>query len=85
MGISLPKAEKEPDVFEVWPENWPTVLMWCRVATQWRVSMAGPVGLDYNVFPWLFKVYQVEDEREMMEGLQLMERSYLSCISEAEG
>ena len=47
--------------------------------------MAGPVGLDYNVFPWLFKVYQVEDEREMMEGLQVMERSYLACIAEAEG
>ena len=84
-GISLPKTAEKPDAFEVWPENWAIVMMWCRVATQWRVSMAGPVGLDYGIFPWLFKLYQVEDEREMIEGLQVMEQAYLGCIAKEAG
>ena len=75
--------EPKPDVFEVWPENWPIVMMWIRVATQWRVSMNGAIGLDYSIFPWLFKLYQVEDEREMLEGLQTMERAYLDCAQKA--
>ena len=58
-------------------------MMWMRVATQWRVSMSGPIGLDYSVFPWMFKVYNVEDELEMMEGLHTMEHAYLECIQEA--
>jgi len=47
--------------------------------------MAGPVGLDYGIFPWLFKLYQVEDEREMIEGLQVMEQAYLDCIAKEAG
>lgn len=58
-------------------------MMWIRVATQWRVSMNGAVGLDYSIFPWLFKLYNVDDELEMLEGLQAMERTYLDCAAKA--
>lgn len=56
----------------MWPENWPIVLMWRRVANG--------DGLNYGIIPWLFdEVYKVEDKAEMFESLQLMERSYLAC------
>ena len=68
---------------EVWPENWAT---WCffmeHLQTQWRVGAAGPVGLDYGVLQWLFKVQEVEDEREMLDGLKVIEATILKLWAE---
>lgn len=67
--------------FEVWPENWPALEMWCRVQTQWRTSTGGAIGLDYSVLPWLFKMYDVEDPRSLLEDLQAMEGTVLGLMS----
>lgn len=40
-------ADDEP--FEVWPENWSAVDLFCRMSTQWRTTFAGMIGLDYGV------------------------------------
>lgn len=69
--------EDEPSDFEVWPDNWEAVTMWNRVCTQWRTSMAGAIGLDYNVLQWLFEIYQVKDQRSLLEDLQTMEAAVL--------
>jgi hypothetical protein len=66
--------------FEVWPENWDALLMWCRVQTQWRTSVGGPVGLDYSVLAWLFKMYSVDDQRALLEDLQIMEGAALTAM-----
>jgi hypothetical protein len=42
---------------EVWPENWRVVEMFGSLATQWRTSFTGLIGLDYNV---LFRVMDEE-------------------------
>lgn len=34
---------------EVWPDNLAAVNLFITLGTQWRVGMAGAVGLDYNV------------------------------------
>lgn len=64
--------------FEVWEENWPAVEMWLRVCTQWRVGMNGPVGLDYNILPWLFEMYDVQKPKDMLDDLQVMETAFLT-------
>lgn len=64
--------------FEVWEENWPAVEMWLRVCTQWRVGMNGPVGLDYNILPWLFEMYDVQKPKDMLDDLQAMETAFLT-------
>ncbi|OXE37445.1 MAG: hypothetical protein CGW95_01460 [Phenylobacterium zucineum] len=74
-------AQKVED-FEVWPENWPFVEMFLRLQTQWRTSFSGLVGLDYSAVRWLFDLYSVEDRREMLEALQVMEHTILSAKSE---
>ena len=54
--------------------------MWMRIATQWRTSMEGPLGLDYGVLLGpgkLFDLYNVEKPREMLEDLQVMEVAVL--------
>jgi len=71
----------EPDRFEVWPENWDAIEMWCRVQTQWRTSAGGAIGLDYGVLSWLFKMYAVEDPRALLEDLQVMEGAALNAMN----
>ena len=84
-GISLPEPKKkESDDFEVWDENWDIVMMFLRMQTQWTVSMAGYVGLKYEVLlvsGGLFDLYDVENRREVLEGLRIMESTALTEFS----
>ena len=70
-----------PEHFEVWEENWSTVEMFLRCQTQWRVTMSGVLGLDYGSVSWLLTLYAVEDQRSMLEDLQVMECSVLAVIA----
>ena len=80
-GLSLPKKTQVVDVdFEVWEENWDAVMMFLRMQTQWMVSMAGYVGLKYEVLlgsGGLFDLYNVEDPRDVLERLQILEATAL--------
>jgi len=83
MGIPLPDLPDAPaEDFDVWPENWAAVEMFLRVQTQWRTTMGGLLGLDYGVLAWVFKLYAVEDERSMLEDLQVMEAAAMAVLSE---
>lgn len=79
----LIEAQKGED-FEVLPDNWSSVEMFLRMQTQWRTSFGGLVGLDYGAAQWLFDLYSVEDRREMLEALQVMEHTVLAAKSEEE-
>jgi len=60
-------------------------MMFLRMQTQWTVSMAGYVGLRYDVLlnpGGLFDLYCIEDRRTMLEGLQIMESAALSVFAE---
>ena len=35
--------------FEIWPENEVALALFSSLSTQWRIGVAGPTGLDYNV------------------------------------
>jgi hypothetical protein len=83
MGITLPDLPSGPDDdFGVWPENWAAVEMFLRVQTQWRTTMGGVLGLDYGALAWVFKLYAVEDDRSMLEDLQVMEAAAMAVLSE---
>ena len=82
----MPKSEQEEESsdFEVWDENWDIVMMFMRMQTQWTVSMAGYVGLKYEVLlvsGGLFDLYDVENRREVLEGLRIMESAALTEFS----
>lgn len=55
--------------------------MFLRCQTQWRVTMSGVLGLDYGAVAWLLTLYAVEDQRSMLEDLQVMECSVLAVIA----
>ena len=85
LGVVLPADHEESDDFEVWEENWPAVEMFMRAQTQWRVGMNGLTGLDYGAVAWLLKLYEVEDQRSLLEDLQVMEGAVLAVIAKREG
>jgi hypothetical protein len=87
-GIRLPAAPP-PDgaTYEVWDENWETVLMFLRMQTQWNTTMAGYLGLKYDVLLMsggLFDLYCIQDRATMLEDLQVMESAALSELSKSE-
>jgi hypothetical protein len=85
-GLVLPKRPEldplsEGAAYEVWEENWDIVMMFLRMQTQWNTTMAGYLGLKYEVLLMqggLMDLYSVSDRTEMLEGLQTMEASALS-------
>ena len=78
--MALPEDDRD-DNFEVLAENWEAVQMFMRCQTQWRVGMAGPIGLDYGAVNWLLRLYEVEDQRSVLEDLQTMEAAVLVTMS----
>jgi hypothetical protein len=67
---------------EVWPENWQTVNLFTQVATQWRVGMGGPIGLDYNVLFRLLDMADLskEDWEQSFEEVRVMEAAALEAM-----
>lgn len=80
LGVALPEQARTDD-FEVWEENWPVVEMFLRAQTQWRTTMSGVLGLDYGALKWLFSLYSVEDQRSLLEDLQVMEAAAMVTIN----
>ena len=64
----------------MWEENWPSVIFFSRLGTQWRMSgMSGPSGLDYTAVLSLLRTLRLpRDESEaLFEDVQTMERAAL--------
>ena len=80
LGLVLPEQPRTDD-FEVWEENWPVLEMFLRCQTQWRTTMSGVLGLDYGAVAWVLKLYEVEDQRSMLEDLQVMEAAAMATIN----
>ena len=81
MGVALPEAAPAGD-FEVWEENWEAVEMFLRCQTQWRTTMNGVLGLDYGAVAWILRLYEVEDQRAVLEDLQIMEAAAMATLNE---
>lgn len=59
--------------------------MFMRCQTQWRLSgMGSLLGLDYGAVAWILKLYEVKDQRQLLEGLQTMESAILSAAAKKE-
>ena len=80
LGLVLPEQPRTDD-FEVWEENWPVLDMFLRCQTQWRTTMSGVLGLDYAAVAWVLKLYEVEDQRALLEDLQVMEAAAMVTIN----
>jgi hypothetical protein len=78
------KPEDYGEWVEIWPENWDAVTLFRRMTTQWRMSMGGPTGLDYNV---LFRLLDNErlsgdDWDLMLTDVSVMEAAALEAMAQ---
>lgn len=58
--------------------------MFLRLQTQWSVTMGGYVGLKYEVLlgaGGLMSLYDVDNPRELLEEIQVMEAAALSELN----
>lgn len=85
LGVILPEEVSQPDLFEVWEENWPVLELFLKLQTQWRVGMNGLIGMDYCAVAWVLKLMTPEDQHlSLLEDLQIMEGAVLSVIAKQE-
>ena len=72
---------------EVWPENWEIFLLFRRLATQWRVGMGGPTGLEYGVAYRLLDDLAGGDREEwyrLLDDLRVLEQAALEAMRDGE-
>lgn len=86
-GVALPVGylqDAGQQVAEYGPDDVDAVMLFQALRTQWRVSMAGPVGLDYGVVPWIATQLDIDDERLRLAfgPLRVMEDEALMVFSE---
>ena len=67
--------------FEVLEENWQVVSMFMRLQTQWVPSMGGMIGINYQSVEFLFRIEGIENQREMLAELQVMEVAALQVLN----
>lgn len=69
---------------DVWPENWPVISMFRKMATQWRIGMNGPIGLDYPTLLLLIdRQESSKDEADQMfEDIRECEAAALEAMFE---
>lgn len=75
------KIEQHDDDFPIWEENMEVVMLFVRLQSQWVVSMAGVVGLNYQSVGLLLKIYGIKDEKQAFEDIQTMEFAALSILN----
>jgi hypothetical protein len=84
----LKQAAPVEQHYEVWEENWESLMMFLRMQTQWNVTMGGYVGLKYEVLlgaGGLMSLYDIENPRELLEDIQSMEAAALVELNKKDG
>jgi hypothetical protein len=84
-GLELPDLESKAEHCEVWPEAWPAVDLFLKVQTQWRGGASGIIGLDYQAVRWLMELYEFDDQRTMLEDLQVIEARVIVTVNSRKG
>lgn len=82
-GLTLEDFAGDP--VEIWPEHRPAFEAFVAMGTQWRIGMAGPTGLDYNVLlPLLNRMDLSKDAwDDTFEAVRVMEHEALQVMREA--
>jgi len=56
--------------------------MFQRVQTQWRMSNGAVIGLDYVAVKWMFDLYDVADQRQLLGDLQVIEGKVIEIMND---
>lgn len=80
MKLDEPPAERDT---EVWPDNWPVLLVFSDLMSQWNAGMNGVIGLRYEALPLVLKLHGIKRkrQREVFDGLRVMESAAITEIN----
>lgn len=70
---------------EVWPDNMLAVNVFVSMATQWRIGMSGPTGLDYTALAHVMRLLGVQQKEraDVFECVRIMEDEALAKMRES--
>jgi hypothetical protein len=82
-GLTVEEASGPP--VEVWPENLDAVNTFIGMATQWRPSFGGVIGLDYAALPAVLDLLGIKRKKRgaVFDALRVMEDAALEVIRES--
>jgi len=84
----IKKQYKSTDDFEVFADNWDTVIFFSRLSTQWRIAvgMGGGhyLGLDYSGVEAVMRLENIQKKKTLFADLQIMEREALTVLNKKE-
>lgn len=82
LGLTVEEASGPP--FEIWPDNWQAVTVYCAMRTQWINGFAGPTGLNYASLPEVWRRLKVPTAQrdQVFQDLQVMEAAGLKKMHE---
>lgn len=90
--VAQVRGKRIETVFEVWPENWRAVQLFCRLETQWHyapLGLAGAMrtGLRYGALETLLRMASkdVEEQEKLFDQVQVMEHAALDAWHEKKG
>lgn len=68
----------------VWPDNWPAVMVFKHMMTQWIMGFSGPVGLRYEALPVVLRLLDLprKEWSSLFPDVRLMESTALDCMHE---
>jgi hypothetical protein len=87
--IGIPAAARksfaaQEEIVEVFADNWPALMVFLDMQTQWHEGFAGPTGLVYASLPEVYRKHGIRraEQADAFEGVQTMERETLAVWRE---
>lgn len=67
---------------EVWDDCWESCMMFLRMTRDWvYAGMGSCIGMNKQTLQWYMDLYEVENKKEMLEDLQIMEGHALKSMN----
>lgn len=81
LGVKLSTLE---DTVDIWVDNFDAFLLFEAMSTQWRVGMAGCVGLDYSVWQGVARTLGIKRSKDIFDDLRIMEQEAMTTMRETQ-
>ena len=83
LGIKGIPAPKQVESYEIFAENWLSIIIFLDIQTQWRMDQGVIYGLDYNAIKWIFELKKDEIKKplEILADLQVLEAKIIETVN----
>tara|TARA_R100001129_G_scaffold82813_1_gene56393 strand:+ start:574 stop:894 length:321 start_codon:yes stop_codon:yes gene_type:complete len=80
----IEEKEETQTSYEVFEENWLSIIIFLDIQTQWRMDSGVIYGLDYNAIKWIFELKkdEIQKPQEILADLQVLEAKIIETLNE---